>query len=191
MKNRIYVMKNKRNSVEFSVKTWIDKRNPIIVSSNAEGNFKTPANQVKWEPMLATKVDQEPSNTLAIITISKRTNALKRWRELSTDVKQSEKKMRTQTETKIATKIATQMIMKMIEKKKETNKSMFPIEKLDLQNIMVNLQELMILTIRHLVCIKKKAKNSTLRNPNQNKKTKKPSKMKTKTSNKSNTKNKT
>lgn len=47
MKNRIYVMKNKRNSVEFSVKTWIDKRNPIIVSSNAEGNFKTPANQVK------------------------------------------------------------------------------------------------------------------------------------------------
>ena len=47
MKNRIYEMKNKRNSVEFSEKTWIDKRNPIIVSSNAEGNFKNPANQVK------------------------------------------------------------------------------------------------------------------------------------------------
>ena len=47
MKNRIYEMKNKRNSVEFSEKTWIDKRNPIIVSSNAEGNFKNPVNQVK------------------------------------------------------------------------------------------------------------------------------------------------
>jgi len=47
MKNRIYAMKNKRNSVEFSEKTWIDKRKPIIVSSNAEGNFKNLANQVK------------------------------------------------------------------------------------------------------------------------------------------------
>jgi hypothetical protein len=137
--------------------------------------------------MLATKVDQEPSNTLAIITISKRTNVLKKLRKLLTDVKQLEKKTKAQTETKIA----TQMIMKMIEK--ETNKSIFPIEKQnqDLLNVMVNLPELMILTIRHLVCIKKRAKNSTLRNLNQNKKTKKPSKMKTKTSNKSNTKNRT
>jgi hypothetical protein len=47
MKNRIYAMKNKRNSVEFSEKTWIDKRKPIIVSSNVEGYFKNLANQVK------------------------------------------------------------------------------------------------------------------------------------------------
>lgn len=137
--------------------------------------------------MLATKVDQEPSNTLAIITILKRTNVLKKLRKLLTDVKQLEKKTKAQTETKIA----TQMIMKMIEK--ETNKSIFPIEKQnqDLLNVMVNLPELMILTIRHLVCIKKRAKNSTLRNLNQNKKMMKPSKMKTKTSNKFNTKNRT
>ena len=40
-------MKNKKNSVEYSVKTWIDKRNLITVNSNAEENCRNPANQVK------------------------------------------------------------------------------------------------------------------------------------------------
>jgi len=77
-KNRIYVMKNKKNSEEFSEKIWTDKKKHIIESSNVEGNFKNLVNQVKLEPMLATKAALEPSNTSATTTTSKRTNALKK-----------------------------------------------------------------------------------------------------------------
>jgi len=116
-------MKNKRNSVEYSEKTWINKKKPINENSNVEGSSKNLANQVKSEPMPVTKAVTEQSNTSVIIMISKRTHASKRSRELLTDAKLLESK-RTRTQV---------MIMKMTEKKV----SLFQKGKLDQANVEV------------------------------------------------------